>query len=154
MLLEPKGTIQVKLKWTKTNRGGLLNYPDTYFYAFTRSSQLLYIGKSYQSDVYNRVFQSLKEKGLINKPGISIWLAHVTEDSPRLRRKSAILVSDVEGLLIGANQPKINSMNKKTYSGACKLRVQSLNPPPGIARYSYCVHSTILTRGVPLPQST
>ena len=57
----------VKIAWEQTNFSELPEQEDTYFYAFTRANNLLYIGIAYRQKVKDEIRQRLNDLGISNQ---------------------------------------------------------------------------------------
>lgn len=112
--------MKVNVNWIRTNIGGILNYKDTYFYAFTQSISLLYIGIAYRQDIDNEIKQTIRAFSLDARK-LSIWLGFIEDKD--FRRITEKIVKDIECLLIFSNQPLNNISCKKKYNGRDNLAV-------------------------------
>jgi len=117
------------LKWLKTNNKNLKLNHDTYLYAFTRGTDLLYIGQTTQQTVQREISKRLK-KLEIDKHGLVIWLGYPTAETRHLNQFEIIdkqLIVDAECLLIYCNQPQKNVPCKKNYTKRSNLRIINLD---------------------------
>ena len=117
----------ISISWTPTNYSNLFEQEDSFFYAFVRGNNLLYVGIATKQDVKARVPQSIKRvlKGVTT--GVSIWLGQIRDSS--YGRITYQMIIDAENLLIYKNQPKHNIRGKNNYAGRNYLRITSDNMP-------------------------
>jgi hypothetical protein len=114
------------IKWHKTTLSALDTNDDYYFYAFSRGSNLLYIGNSIRQDVKDRIPQNIRRFNL-DPRGLTIWLGEISDTSYQRITKQMIL--DTEALLINSNQPNLNTQCKANYNGRGNLTVECLDMP-------------------------
>lgn len=115
---------EIKIDWVKTNYNEVGDYYDTYYYAFSRGNNLLYIGISYRQNVKTEIAQSQRRLG-INVNGLSIWLGYVNSDQTTYGRITKQIVLDAECLMILTNQPTYNTQCKENYTGRCNFKVKT-----------------------------
>ena len=114
----------IKITWVQTNFKEVGDYYDTYYYAFSRGNNLLYIGISYQQNVRTEIAQTLRRFG-ISVNGLSIWLGYIDDKYTTYRRITNQIVLDAECLMIRTNQPTKNSQCKVNYTGRCNFKVKT-----------------------------
>lgn len=112
----------VEIDWTQTDLDDIYNYEDTYFYAFTKGSKLLYIGIAYHQDVINEIKNTLSAFR-INEDEVKIWIGFI--EKTNYSRKTELIIRDVECLLIHLNLPTLNTQCMSSYTGRDKLMVIS-----------------------------
>lgn len=131
----------LKIVWEQTNFRKLPNQEDTYFYAFTRANNLLYIGIAYKQKVKDEIRQRLGDLG-VNTHGLSIWLGYIDENRTSYSRITEQIVRDAECLQIHINQPSLNSQCMQNYTGRCNLTVKTSGCSL-IRRCQKCENNTI-----------
>ncbi len=118
----------LKIDWTQTNYERMNDYNDTYFYAFTRGGNLLYIGIAFKQIVQTEISQTLRRLG-INSKGLNIWLGYPNPDQTTYGRITEQIATDAECLMIYTNQPVYNTQCKDSYTGRCNFKVKTSGCP-------------------------
>lgn len=114
----------VKIEWHRTSLAQIRNFHDTYYYAFSRGNNLLYIGQTYLQDVGTEIRQTIRRLN-INPNGLSIWLGYIDDRLTTYQRITQQIVTDVECLMIYTNEPIYNQQCKQAYTGRCNLKVRT-----------------------------
>jgi len=115
---------EIKINWVQTNFNEVGDYYDTYYYAFSRGNNLLYIGISYRQNVRTEIAQTLRRLK-ISANGLSIWLGYVNSEQTTYGRITEQIVLDAECLMIYTNQPTYNTQCKENYTRRCNLKVKT-----------------------------
>ena len=114
----------VKINWFQTNYNEVGDLYDTYYYAFSRGNNLLYIGISYQQNVKTEIAQNLRRFG-INTTGLTIWLGYLDNEQTTYGRITEQIIKDVECLMINTNEPTYNTQCIESYRGRCNFKVKT-----------------------------
>ena len=115
---------EIKINWVQTNFNEVGDYYDTYYYAFSRGNNLLYIGISYRQNVRTEIAQTLRRLR-ISPNGLSIWLGYVNSEQTTYGRITEQIILDAECLMIFTNQPTYNTQCKENYTRRCNLKVKT-----------------------------
>lgn len=115
---------KVTINWYQTNWSAMTLHKDTVFYAFTRGSNLLYIGIAYYQDVVDEVRSTLRRLNL-STTGMSIWLGYIDSENTTYGRITHEIIIDTECLMIHMNKPSQNTQCISNYTGRWNLRVVS-----------------------------
>ncbi|MBI4931429.1 MAG: hypothetical protein HY841_11740 [Bacteroidetes bacterium] len=112
----------IYLEWEKTNIKELSEFKDTFFYAFTKSNTLLYIGIAWYQPVDKEVKNTIRK---LDYPAdkLVIWLGYIKDCS--LGRITENIIRDTESLMVCINNPRDNTHYKKNYIGRDYLKVVS-----------------------------
>lgn len=112
----------VSLGWQKTKLSEIHLHGETYFYAFTRADNLLYIGKSEYTALKAEIKQNLSRLGISNI-GLTLWIGYIERDKTSIKRITSEIIDDVESLLIYKLHTQFNEKKTKCYRGRVPLRV-------------------------------
>ena len=112
----------VSLGWQQTKLSEIHLHGETYFYAFTRADNLLYVGKSEYTTLKAEITQNLKRLGISNI-GLVLWIGYIERDKTSIKRISSEIIDDVESLLIYKLNTQFNEKKTKSYRGRVPLRV-------------------------------
>ena len=116
----------VSLRWHKTKLSELHLHDETYFYAFSRANNVVYIGKSEWTTLKAEINQNLKRLD-ISHIGLSLWIGYVVTDKTSIKRITTQIIDDVESLLIYKIPSQHNIKKTKSYRGRVPLRVENNN---------------------------
>jgi hypothetical protein len=118
----PKVASNGTIHWFQTNMSNVHIQEDTSLYAFTRGTNLLYIGLANKQNIAAEVNQTFKR---INETpqGLVVWLGYLINHNGDSTEDLHRLIKDTECLLIYRNQPVKNSQCKKSYTGRRPLTV-------------------------------
>lgn len=114
----------ITINWHKIRWKGLKISDNTVFYAFTRGSNLVYIGKGTKENVTSNIEETLKELGL-HRTGLSIWFGEVDFANSSFKKLTKELVNDAYCLLIYLNKPYQNNECIINYQGRKNFNVLS-----------------------------
>jgi hypothetical protein len=117
----------LSINWHSTLFAELKEFDDFYFYAISRNGQLLYIGESTDNHVRLRISEHIREKFKNDTKDLVVWFGIIRLNSHQKLSKQMVL--EAESLLIFLNQPLLNVIHKKSYSGRDRLRVRSHGCP-------------------------
>jgi hypothetical protein len=116
---------KVHLDWIQTNLSDIADEEDAPFYAFTRGTNLIYIGIAYKQNVsveINQTIKRIEEKS----NGLVIWLGNIYRPRTSFKRVDESLIRDIECLSIFKNQPSKNVQCKKNYTGRKPLTIENM----------------------------
>ncbi|GGH64248.1 hypothetical protein [Phaeocystidibacter marisrubri] len=146
----PKGIQEAVVAWKKVAQSDLVNHNE-YYYAIAHGANLLYIGIAYHQDLDTELKKTVKRLGLKNRIGLSFYCGELASLNPT-KRVSERLVRNIEHILIGISQPRLNIQSKKSGTVTIDIEVKSSGILPGMKRFGYAMEDVIFGRSTRLPR--
>lgn len=116
----------IVLKWEEVGYDELSEMEDSYFYAFSRNLNLIYLGTAYhQSIVYKIKSEIMKFE--MDMKRLTIWIGHIVESD--FKQITEQIVKDIECLLIHVHRPTYNTRCIANYTGRNNLKVRNHGCP-------------------------